>query len=202
MSICAAFSRKRFARKREFWWPLFVPPWWSVTGQSLLERACVWVPRRTCARTCARARRSCWRISTVVSLFLIELVAKSLSISGKCTIIGGSEFGIMGWYRAGVKLTWGFTKESLQDATHTPTPSLICGSRPPNIVDLPEFKGRLTTSTRYHDCRGGGKRISRRKKHLREPRRTTRGGGNTPPGPRGAEAYGHPGTPDRRPFGA
>ena len=108
----------------------------------------------------------------------------------------------MGWYRAGVKLTWGFTKESLQDATHTPKTSLICGSRPPNIVDLPEFKGRLTTSTRYHDGRGGGKRISRRKKHLREPRRTTRRGGNTPPGPRGAEAYGHPGTPDRRPLGA
>lgn len=103
--------------------------------------------------------------------------------SGKCTIIGGSEFGIMGWYRAGVKLTWGFTKESLQDATHTPKTSLICGSRPPNIVDLPEFKGRLTTSTRYHDCRGGGKRISRRKKHLREPRRTTRGGWQHSPGP-------------------
>ena len=105
--------------------------------------------------------------------------------SGKCTIIGGSEFGIMGWYRAGVKLTWGFTKESLQDATHTPKTSLICGSRPPNIVDLPEFKGRLTTSTRYHDCRGGGKRISRRKKHLREPRRTTRGGWQHPGPPRG-----------------
>lgn len=112
-------------------------------------------------------------------------VGKPGANSGKCTIIGGSEFGIMGWYRAGANLNWGFTKESLQDATHTPKTSLICGPRPPNIVDLPEFKGRLTTSTRYHDCRRGGKRISRQKKHLRGPCRTTRGVATLPRAPEG-----------------
>ena len=128
-------------------------------------------------------------------------VGKPGANSGKCTIIGGSEFGVMGWYRAGVNLNWGFTKESLQDATHTPKTSLICGPRPPNIVDLPEFKGRLTTSTRYHDCRRGGKRISRREKAFERTALNNKGGGNTPPGPRGAGADGRPGTPDRRPLG-